>query len=255
MSRVELLNNITHKNLKVSPIFSKEQGDNVASTLVFVTEFSELQKEYPIFFREVGAKKELQAVVLLGIQKDENLFLTDKLNINQQHPGWNGNYVPAALARGPFSIGIQKNDSTGTQEPTPVIHIEIDHPKVSEKDGIAVFSDNGGNSYYLNQMIKVLNKIRDGISLNKAMFKSFKQYELIEDVNVDIELRNQSKYKLSGFKTINADKLSALSGDALKTLNNQGFLQAAVYVVASLPNINKLIYLKNIKSQHRTQWR
>lgn len=64
---------------------------------------------------------------------------------------------------------------------------------------------------------------------------------------LDIEFQNQDKLKITGFETINADRLSHLDGSALEELNKLGFLQAAYFIVASMSNIRKLIDLKNRK--------
>lgn len=245
MSRNELLNNVTHKDLKVSPQFSKELGDNVASTVTFITEFLEVQKEYPILFRKEENSNEYQAIVLFGIQKDENLFLSLNQIEPQGYLGWNARYIPAAVARGPFTIGFQTQSVGGEEKKVPVVHIDMEHPKVSTEEGVSIFLGQGGNSPYLERVSDLLNLIRDGMSLNKAMFDAFEKYQLIEDVSIGIELNNQNKHQISGFYTIGAERLSSLSGEALEELSRMGFLQAAFFVVASMSNIKKLIDIKN----------
>ena len=247
MPRQELLNNLSHQDLKVIPEFSAELGDNIASTLTFITEFAEVQKEYPILFRRDSDTGDFQAVVLFGIVKDENLFLTGEKNAFQKFPGWNANYIPAVIARGPFSIVYNKQIQNGEETIVPMINVDMDHPKISTTTGINVFLDQGGNSPYLDKISEILNIIRDGIDLNKSMFELFNKYELVESVNIDIDLINQDKHQLNGFFTINAEKLNTLSGDALKMLSHAGFLQAAYMVIASLSNIKKLIDLKNMQ--------
>lgn len=245
MARIELLDNLSHKDLRINPSFSAELGDNIASTITFITEFAEVQKEYPILFRKDPEKDVYQAVVLFGIQRDENLFLDNSPDGHQKFPGWNAAYVPAVVRRGPFSIGLRKKQEQSSEEVEPLVHIDIEHPKISLDDGVRVFLEQGGNSQYLQRMVETLNLIRDGISLNNVMFDAFALHELIEDVDINIELMNGEKHKLSGFKTINADKLNQLSGEALAELSRGGFLQAAYFVVASLSNIQKLIDIKN----------
>lgn len=249
MARIELLDNLSHKDLRINPYFGKDLGDNIASTITFITEFAEVQKEYPILFRKDPEKDVYQAVVLFGIQKDENLFLSDSPNGYQKFAGWNAAYIPAVVMRGPFSIGLRKKQEQSSENIEPLVNIDIEHPKVGTGEGLRVFLEQGGNSGYLQHMINTLNLIRDGMNLNKLMFDAYLRYELLEDVDINIELGNQDKHKISGFKTINADRLNQLPGDALVELSRGGFLQAAYFVVASLSNIQKLIDIKN----HRLQ--
>ncbi len=247
MEKIEVLNNIVHEHLRVNSTFAAELGDNVASTITFFTEFSDVQKEYPILCRKHPDTGEYQALVFFGLQKDENLFLADADPASQKNLGWRADYIPAVMARGPFSIGIQREIENGTELHKPVVHIDMNHPKAACEDGIELFLANGGRSPYLNHISNVLDTINDGIYLTKLMFDAFTKYQLLEDVVLDIEFENQDKLKISGFETINAKKLSQLNGAALEELNRSGFLQAAYFINASMSNIRKLIDWKNRK--------
>lgn len=245
MQKIELLNNITHENLKVNARFSAELGDNIASTVTFLTEFSEVQKEYPILCRKNPETGEYQAVVFFGLQKDENLFLTEADPTSQKHVGWRAEYVPAAIARGPFSIGLQRETASGAENKKPVVNIDMEHPKAGCDHGQELFLQNGGRSPYLNYIAAILDTINDGMHLTRLMFDAFNKYELLEPVTLDLEFLDQSKLKINQFETVNADKLSQLSGEALEELNKSGFLQAAYFIVTSMSNVRKLVDWKN----------
>ncbi|WP_049722146.1 SapC family protein [Gilvimarinus polysaccharolyticus] len=245
MQKIELLNNITHECLKVDAKFSAELGDNVSNTVTFMTELSEVQKEYPILCRKDSETGEYQAVVFFGLQKDENLFLIGHDSTSQKHLGWRAEYVPAAMARGPFSIGAQRD--AGVEKQNPVVHIDMEHPKVNCDNGQELFLQNGGQSPYLDYITSALNTINDGVHLTKLMFEAFNKYDLLEPVTLDIEFLDRSKLKISRFETINAEKLSRLSAEALAELNKLGFLQAAYFILTSMSNVGKLIDWKNRK--------
>lgn len=247
MQKIEVLNNVTHEHLRVNPGFSAELGDAVASTLTYVNEFSDVQKEYPILCRKNPDTGEYQAVAFFGLKKDENLFLTNIDPTNQGYLGWRANYVPAVMARGPFSIGIQREIVNGAEVHNPIVHVDMNHPKAKANDGKSLFLENGGHSPYLNRISKVLDTINDGIHLTKNMFDAFNKHQLLEDVVLDIEFHNQDKLKITGFETINLNRLSRLNGAALEELNKSGFLQAAYFIVASMSNMQKLIDWKNRK--------
>lgn len=247
MQKIEVLNNIAHENLKVNPSFSAALGDNVTSTLTYLSELSDVQKEYPILCRKSPETGEYQAIVFFGFQKDENLFLTDVDTNTQRNLGWRADYVPAAMARGPFSIGIQREIENGSETHKPVVHIDINHPKAKCEEGLALFLENGGHSQYLNYISRTLDILHEGMHLTKLMFDAFTKHELLEDVVLDIEFQNLDKLKIAGFETINVEKLSQLDGAALEELNQSGFLQAAYFIIASMSNVDKLIEWKNRK--------
>jgi hypothetical protein len=247
MQKIETVNNVTHENLKVNASYSAELGDNVASTITFMNEFSEVQKEYPILCRKAPETGELQAVVFFGFEKNENLFLAVADPVCQKNVGWRAEYVPAAMARGPFSIGVPRNADNGGEEQKPVVHIDMEHPKANCSDGQRLFLQNGGHSPYLNYIATALDTINDGMYLTKLMFDAFNECSLLEPVTLDIEFVNKDKLNISGFETINTEALSRLSGDEMERLNKLGFLQSAFFMASSMSNFQKLIDWKNRK--------
>src|SRR5206468_6567325 len=49
--------------------------------------------------------------------------------------GWQGRYVPAVLQRGPFLIGLPERQAEGEARREPMVHIDLDHPRVSTSEG------------------------------------------------------------------------------------------------------------------------
>ena len=245
MSHYALLNNISHQHTKVMHYFSQELGDNQASALAFPTEFNELQKEYPILIRRDQPDGSYQASVLLGLEAGENLYLDPNLD-----SGWDAFYIPAQLERGPFLIGFQNQPGAAIEELTPVVHIDMAHPKVNEQHGQALFLSQGGNSPYLEHISARLQLIHKGMALAPVMFSAFSQLDLIEPATIEFSLSNGEKYRLTGNYCINTQRLAALSGAELDKLHHSGFLQLAFAMVNSMSNISRLIERKNRQLQH-----
>lgn len=238
MARHVLLNNIEHNDLKVINHYSRDYGNSVNSVLVFPTEFANIQREYPILFQKNPETGAYQSIALVGFAKDENLFLVE--------PEWQANYVPCIMARGPFLIGFRDNDGVRSA----VIHVDLDDPRVNRSAGEPVFLEHGGNTPYLERISTVLNAIHEGLAASQAMFDAFEALELIEPVNIDVTINESEIYNLNSFYTVNAERFAGLNGGELQQLNHSGWLQAAVFVVASLGNINHLIELKRRKIAH-----
>jgi len=236
MPRHVLLNNIEHKNLKVVTRYAPEFGDDVHAVPVFPTEFGDVQREYPILFRKEADTGRFQSVALLGLEKGENLHLKDGR--------WNASYVPGIVARGPFLIGFQEREIDGQLRREPVIHLDMDSPRVNETEGEPLFLEHGGNAPYLKQVAGILRGIQDGMAVAGTMFAAFETYELIEPVNIEIDVHDDVHYVLRGFHTVSEEKLTQLDGVALERLNKAGFLRGAFLVVQSLNNIGRLIELK-----------
>lgn len=245
MPRHEMLNNIAHKDLRVITRHGAQFGDNVGTVLTFPTEYGDVQREYPIFFRKDPQTGEFQSVALLGFAPDENLFLDGG--------GWNAAYIPGIVARGPFLIGFQTQDIGGETRREPVIHIDMENPRVSLVEGEPVFLPQGGNTRYLERIGATLQGIHQGLAVSKAMFDAFNAAGLIEPVNVEIKFNAEEQYNLRGLYTIGEERLGKLDGESLFKLNSAGFLQGAFLVLASHNNVKKLIDMKHRRRRRQAE--
>jgi hypothetical protein len=235
MPRHEMLNNVAHKNLRVITRHGAEFGDNVGTVMTFPTEYGDIQREYPIFFRKDAQTGEYLSIALLGFTKDENLFL--------EGDRWDAGYVPGILARGPFLIGFQEHNEGGEVRREPVIHLDMENPRVSQSEGERVFLDLGGNSPYLERVAAILKGISQGLEFSKAMFAAFAAADLIEPMKLEIKFAEE-QYNLVGLHTINREKLANLDAETLHKLHRAGFLHGAYLVVNSLGNVQRLVERK-----------
>lgn len=232
MTNRVLLNNVDHADLRVIAGHGVAFGDGINQVLVLPTEFEAVQREYPILIRK-DASDTWQAVALLGLERDENLFLDGT--------GWNARYVPAVQRRGPFSIALQRDGA----QTRPMIHVDLDHPRISRNDGERLFLPAGGNAPYLQGVNQTLVQIHDGLEATGPMFAAFDALGLIEPIDIEIKLDDQTTYDLPGVFTLAPDRLEAVSGEALERLHRSGLLRAAHWIVSSLGNIEALVARKS----------
>ena len=237
MAKIELLNNVDHKDLKVNIDRSADLGDNVWFTPTFPQEFRNLQKHYPIVFTKNAETGQFQAVALLGFEVGENLFLNEN--------GWNASYIPLSIMRQPFLIGFQHAEKDGVPIKNTVVSVDMDNPRVSKTEGQPVFLEHGGNTGYLDQVNSILNLINEGFERNSAFIDMLMGMDLLESFVLDVELDDGSQHRMSGFYTINEESLLGLTGDDLVILNNNGHLEPIYMAIASMSNISTLIEMKN----------
>lgn len=238
MTNRVLLNNVDHHDLRVVLGHGAAFGDAVNQSLIFPTEFEAAQRDYPILFRK-DAEGRFQAVVLLGLDRDENLFLDGQ--------GWPDRYVPAVQQRGPFMIGFREWEDAGERHREPMIHVDVDHPRIGRDEGEPVFLPQGGHSPYLDHIVRVLRMIHDGLEMIEPMFAAFAEEGLIEPLLLQISLDETTRYDLPDFYSIDTGRLAQLDGAALERLHRVGYLRMAFMVVASLANVSQLIERKNRK--------
>lgn len=239
MTNHVLLNNVDHKDLKVITKRSAEYGDNIQGAITFFWEFRSVQAHYPVLFRKNAELGEYAAVAVFGFEDKENLFLNGS--------GWDANYIPLTVRREPFLIGFQQTASGDAVGNGPVIHVDMDSPRINDSEGEALFLAHGGISPYLEQINSILNTINEGYDVNQLFLKELEKLNLLESLALDIELNDGSQNRLMGFYAINEDALAELDGDALAGLNEKGFLQPIYMAVASLSSIRSLIDKKNAR--------
>lgn len=237
MANHVLLDNVTHKDLRIRQDYRAGAALEVNLARVFPIEFNPLQREYALFFVKDTESGKFEPVALLGFAAGENLYLREGQ--------WDATYVPLTIARQPFLIGFQERVEDGVPKKAPVVHIDMDDPRVNTEEGERVFLEQGGESPFLQQMSSILMAIHEGHETNASFTQSLVGLELIESVSLKVELKDGSKTALDGLYTVNEEKLAGLGGNALEVLHSKGYLQSVFLMLASLQNVQQLIVRKN----------
>jgi len=228
MTNAVLLNNIDHKDLRVITTRSAAYGDDVKFALTFPAEFRNVQACYPIVFQKM-VDGEFQSIALFGFQDKENLFLGPV--------GWDASYVPLTVERQPFLIGFRDRE--------PLVHIDLASPRVCRTEGEPLFRDYGGSTDFLERMSSVLLTIHQGLEAAPAFVDALLRHDLLESFVLDVELNDGSQHRLTGFYTINEDRLGALDAGALERMHKAGYLQAIYMALASQSHFRDLIEHRN----------
>lgn len=225
MSNTARLDNVAHAALRLRRGHGARFGEAVNQVPVFASEFLEVQRDYPILFVR-GEDGALQGMAILGLERDENLFLTET--------GWDARHVPALFARGPFMIGFNGDE--------PVIHVDLDHPRIATpgEEGEPLFLPQGGNAPALEAAMAALRTLHIGQIAAAPMTALFDELGLVEAVKLQVQLDENSAIDFDGYLAIPPERIAALDGEALGRLNAAGLLDAAVHAAASLGMMNHL---------------
>ncbi|AJP71727.1 SapC family protein [Sphingomonas hengshuiensis] len=230
------INNIDHATLRVSPQAGARFGDAANQAPIYPAEFEEVQREFAILFRrrETG----LQAYALLGLDRDENLFLSDDR--------WTSRYVPASHRRGPFSIAMTRAPD-GTELGEAMIQVDMDDPRVGGEEGLPLFLKHGGNAPYLNHISGVLRLLYEGIETAPAAYAALDEAGLLAPVTLSIDVSEERRYTLPDVLVVDVEQLAALSGPPLEALHRSGVVRLAILAAASLGNVQQLIERKQMR--------
>jgi len=237
MTNHVLLDNVSHKNLRVNPVYRPGHGFDMNLARVFPDELPVLQNEYPLFFVKNRESGHFEPTALFGFTERENLYLHDGR--------WDATYLPHSIERQPLLIGFQEQSVDDTPTQVPVVHIDLDHPSVSESEGMPLFLPHGGEGEWLERATAILKAIHDGHRAIPPLSQTLGGMELIESVALNLEFRDGSRQTLKGLYTVDESRLAALTGPALETLNTRGYLHHIYMMLASQPNLEALIERKN----------
>lgn len=237
MPRHEPLDNVTHKDLRIDRRLARGRGYDVQLARVFPVELGPLQAEYPLFLTRNADSGHFDLVVLLGLETSENLYLGED--------EWLARTLPLSIERQPFLIGFQSAEQAGMSEQVPVVHVDMDHPAVSETVGEPVFLPHGGDSPLLERINTVLSTIHAGHQASEDFSRALVGLDLVESIELEIELNDGSRRSLKGLHTINEERLGRLDADSLGMLHQQGYLQHIYMMLASMPQLAVVIERKN----------
>ena len=150
--------------------------------------------------------------------------------------------VPLSIERQPFLIG--------TDGEQLLVHIDLDSPRIvnekaSDGAGQPLFLPHGGQTDYLERITSVLLALHEGVARSQALSAALLAHQLLESFVFDVELNDGSQGRLSGFYTINEERLEALPGAALEALNRDGLLLPIYMALASLARLRDLVERRN----------
>src|SRR5690606_21431970 len=145
----------------------------------------------------------------------------------------------------PFLIGVQRYQNEGVTKQQRVIHVDLDNPRVNETEGELLFLAYGGNTPYLEYMACVLEAIHHGYDSNEKFIARLLEFDLLESVVLDSQLKDGSTHEMQGYYTINEEKLNALIGVVFSERNSELYLQPIYMMLAYPSNIAKLVERKN----------
>ena len=227
MQKPELLNNVTHKDLRIITRRGAQWGDDFMSCPVVPHEFRSLQAYYPLVFQKDDAGQ-LQALALFGLEQGENLFLGDE--------GWNAEYLPLAMQRLPFMIGVAEDELR--------MLVDMTSPRISQgADGEAVFLPQGGNTEFLERANSVLKSLHEGFEAAPELIQALLAHDLLEPFVLDVQRKDGTHGRLVGLYTIAEERLAALDATTIGVLHQADYLQPIYMAIASMSNLPTLIRL------------
>ena len=217
-----------HKKLYLEPVegFNFAAGTN--SLYIAAAEFPRASREYPIVFGR-DAQNNLFPLALLGLKKNQNLFVDDAGK-------WNADYVPAYARRYPFILATP--DAKKAQF---TVCIDESYPGFNTaKEGQPLFNTKGDEGPVLKQAVDFLKDYQSHVRLTDAFCKGLEELEILEPMQANVSMKSGQKFAIAGFQCVSRAKLKELAPKKLVDLAKSDHLELIYCHLQSLNNMNNL---------------
>lgn len=220
----QLLNKEKDKAIKISELKDYKHAKKAHFMPISKEESNEACKHYPLFFVKENDGG-YTPIALLGVKENTNLF------VNKPGDWESGRYIPALIRCYPFSAS--------RNEDRFVIVYDKEYEGVDQKDGRAMFDENGETNEYGQRIIEFVQRVYSDLDLTKNLTKMIQEMDLLKEVNASLEKEGQ-KYQINGLSQVDVKKLNDLKDEQLLQLTKSGALNLIYAHLMSLTNFENL---------------
>jgi len=232
-SAIRTLSYENHNQIKIKHSNDYQHAKDQQVVPLIVHEFARASAEMPIVFVKNAETGEFQAVALLGLSQNENLFYSEK--------EWLSSYLPALVSHHPFALMPTQNDASQLQ-----MVIKEDSHLVSKTEGDALFDDEGNETEYLEKRKNALGQYFENSQITHAFTKQLSDMSLLSQQNLSLEL-NGEKIAINGVYLVDEKVLNSMSEEDFLELRKRGFLAPIYNHLGSLHQLSRLAKLKSTK--------
>lgn len=221
--KAQPVSKVKHRDWSVKTGDDFEFAKEINSVPITAIEFPNVSVEYAIVF--TGKEDSLIPVAVMGVRGNENLYLTSENKISAK-------YIPAFLRRYPFIFSSVDNGANLT------LCIDESFKGCNrEYIGERLFDANGEQTVYLKNVLGFLKEYQIRFTRTKAFCKKLLEFDLLEPMNAQIISAQGKKIVLTGFLTVNRNKLKKLSGEQVQSLVKTDELELIYIHLQSLRNM------------------
>jgi len=224
-----------HQNKRIKPIQTFAFASEIHMVSVMMHEFLSAASVYPIVFLEDPDQATFRPMALLGLEPQDNLFVT--------HEGtWKAHYIPAIIRRYPFALAKTQMDDQYT------ICIDEASEAVNEDEGQPLFNSDGTIGPVMEQVKQYLTGLQQMETVTSAFCKVLKEKYMFTPLNMHVREAETVK-RLTGAYAIHEEKLNNLSEKDFLEFRKNNYLPAIYSHLTSLMQINRLIELRSQRNK------
>ncbi|HVY04506.1 MAG TPA: SapC family protein [Burkholderiales bacterium] len=221
-----VLNRDLHRKLKIRSQPSLAYSAKVNSIPLTAGEFVPAARQLPIVFVQ-DANGNPTPVALLGLRRDENLFV-------DADGRWMGSYVPAFIRRYPFVL-IEKE--------TPgdfMVGIDEQFPGFDTDEGEPLFAEDGSEGPPLKRALEFLNAYQTEARRTLEFMAHLKRLDLLIPRVINVNMKGGVTFTVDGFSVVDEAKLMKLGEKEAGSLLQSGVLGWIYMHLLSIHNLQDL---------------
>jgi hypothetical protein len=217
-----------HKDVKVAVSAKFEFAKNTHLAAATIREFAQLAATMPLVFIEDPKSKRHHVVAMLGMEQNQNLFLTGDT--------WKGPNVPMNILRYPFDVRPD-GDKLG-------VYIDENSDLIND-EGKTLFTDEGEATEFLQNRQQFLADLANSEMLTQRFVQQVVELDLLDPIQIRLTYQDGAQRNVTGMMSINEKKLLELPEEKVLELHKAGFLGAMYAVMMSVGQLNRLVELSN----------
>lgn len=217
------LNREAHRNLKIRAVSSFAFAAGANSVPLTGNEFAAAARQVPILFVP-DANKQPTPIALLGLRRDENLFV-------EADGRWSGSYIPAYLRRYPFVLA----DKGASGE--FMVALDEAYSGFGTEAGEPLFNEDGSDSAALKRAIDFLNTYLAEARRTVAFVEELKRLDLLVPQAINVTPKAGARFSVDGFFVIDEARLTRLNDEEAGKLLRSGYMGWIYMHLASIHNI------------------
>lgn len=220
------LNKETQARLTISP---SPSGFKFAASTQFVllagVEFFDAGRQFPIIFIATVDKRILP-VALLGLEKEENLFVNEE-------GVWTGHYIPAYIRRYPFI-------TTDAADGKMIICYDEAFDGFNLKGGVPLF-EGGEPTAKMQEIQSFLQDYYVQMKKTGLLCARLLESKMLRQIDAQATMKDGRSYPLKGMLVVDEQKISQLPDEEIVKLYRSGQLAMIQAHLMSLRNFGVLI--------------
>lgn len=185
---------------------------NTNSVPLMAVEFQRTVAQCPVVFVNAGDGAVLP-VAVLGLQVRQNVFIGSDGN-------WTGKYIPAFVRRYPFIFAADDEQKRFT------LCVDESYGGFNQEGrGERLFDSEGKPTEFLSRMLGFLSEYQSQHQRTLEFTRALTEHGLFEEMRADVSSRAGAKASLTGFLTINRERLMALEDSVLGAMVRNGHME------------------------------